>query len=446
MNVPLTGQAGWFTRAGAFIGEYNRIATTYGTPAINGFNSIWSQFASSDQVAVNNLPTALSTFQQSGQTYLGVLQQDGQTAAVLQVSDYDSVVPYTLQTAVTILAAQMVSTGQTIQRPTLAVTITSSIYATNYSDATLAVGFTNPQGAQLDMTIAETISVTCTSAATYQETLTAVGQATVAPSSYLWPNGSGANYSFSLTDGATNGLLTDGNFTSWGGTGGNQPTFWTIVNGAAGVTVFQGTPGFRTATSPNLCFKITSDGSSLTAAQQTLSVTADTTYGFNVYLKMSATDGAGRVIIALVDENGNVINNDAGTPQSAILTMSSATPSASNVGTTYAAFPVFFQTPRGLPITTGLRIGFLTAPTAAKSLSISLAAGVAPQQMYAGGPYVAGYSGNNASAVGDSWALAITSTAGVNTFVMGLNRLYNFASLGISFPSSGSPTIPDSLV
>lgn len=41
MSVTLTGTGGYFTRSGAIIGEYNRVAALYGSAATTGFNAIW---------------------------------------------------------------------------------------------------------------------------------------------------------------------------------------------------------------------------------------------------------------------------------------------------------------------------------------------------------------------------------------------------------------------
>ena len=449
MTVPLTGSGGFFTRQGAIIGEFNRVAAQYGSPLTNGFQSIWAQFASSDQAAVQNLPQAVAQYAQSGAAYLQTLQQDGSQSILLQTSDYYSVIPYTSQEALLLIAAQMTSTAQSIQKPTLSAVITPSVYGTNYSDAILAVGFLGPFGVQLDNSIGETIQITCTQPSPlYQETLNAVGQAQQPAGSATWPGGSGCNYTFSISDPNTNGLVTDGGFQSWGGTGNNTPLNWTVVNGATGVTVFRGTPGAVGRTP--YAFQITSDGSSLTAAQQTLTLQPNTVYAVKVSAKVSATDGAGTMIMSLVDENGNVINDSAGNGNTQSFTMSSATPSATNVGTTYASFTYFFRTPRQLPVSVGVRIGYGVAPAATKSLYLSMVGFVAPGQPYypgpAGGPFIAAFANNNGTALGDNWGAAISTSETPESFAFGFLRLYNTAQLGVLIPSSLSPTIPDNLI
>ena len=114
--------------------------------------------------------------------------------------------------------------------------------------------------------------------------------------------------------------------------------------------------------------------------------------------------------------------------------------------TSYQIFTVYFQTPRQLPTSIGIRIGFSVAPTATKSLFISMVGGVQPSQLYASGLYIAAFANNNLTAQGDNWGIAITNSETTQSFVLGLNRLYNLASLGIYLPSSLSPTISDSLV
>lgn len=437
MSMPLTGQEGFFVRQGQIIGEYNRVAAFYGSDLTNGFLSIWSQFASSDQAAVQNLPDTVTSFRASDQSYLGVIQQDGALASVLQVGDYQPVVPATLQQSFILTAAQMRTSSDSIQRATITATVTPD--AGNLGDTVVALSYTNEFGDPIDTTFAETITTTCINSQTsFSETLNAVGTAQVPSYSYLWPAGSGANVPFAVLNPASNAITTDGGFATWGGTGANDPTNWDIVDGAAGVTVFQSAGGgVRAGTN---AAQLTSDGAQATQLAQTITLSINTVYMATFEAKVSATGGAGTVIIQITDGDGNVLTDDAGN------SLTYSRNFTSQVTTAYQIFTVFFSTPRQLPTTTRVEVGYGVADTSGRSLFLDLVGIVAATRLYPGGPFVAAVSGENPTALADTWACVFTNDQTSQSFAMGMQRLYNTMSLGVYFPSASSPTISNNLV
>lgn len=437
MSVTLTGQEGYFTRQGKIIGEYNRVAAVYGSPVTSGFQAIWNQFVSSDQAAVQNLPDATAAYRLSGQQYQSTLQADGSLASLLQVARDTSVVPYTLQQSFVMLIQQMVAASASIQKATITAVVTP--WGSNDGDATVVIGTANRFGQQVDAIFAETIRVTCTSSTTqFQETLSAVGEATVPTNSYEWPAGSGANVQFSILNPAANGIVTDGNFVTWEGTGENTPTNWDIVDGAAGVTVFKEAAG-GVRTTGNAA-KLLSDGAQATQLAQTVTLQTNTVYMITVQAKVSASDGSGTLVMQVTDGDGNVLTDDQGNSLTYSRDMNT------QVTTSYQCFTFFFSTPRLLPTETRIEIGFGVAPTAAKYLLLSLAGVVAGTQLYTGGPCIAAVSGADPTAVNDYYNAVYTNSLTSQSFALGMNRLYNTLSLGQYFPAEDSPTIPDSLV
>lgn len=435
MTVQLEETGGFFTRQGVIVGEFNRVAQFYGSALDEGFQSIWVQYATSDQAAVENLASAVSAFSQSGASYAQTLIADGQSSMLLQVARDTSVVPYTVQRAIQIVAGQMRDGSETIQRATLGSTVTPG--GDNYSDATIAISTTNQYGDPLDMTIAETVSLTCTSASTdYGETLQALGQATLVNTDPDWPGGSGANTTFQLTDGDSDGIVTNGGFSgTWTS---NTPADWTIIDGEAGVTVFRSVAGgVRTAS--DAC-QITSDGAQATQIGQNLSLAINTVYHFGVMAKVSGADGTGTLVIQLTDGDGNVLTDDAGNSLTYTWNMSA------EVTTAYQRFTAAFSTPRQLPTTVRLEVGLGTAPASGISLYVDLIAAAAGTQLYNGGPFIAAFSDADRTAEGDNWAVAITNDLTTKSFALGMDRLYGMRNMGVYFPSAASPTIPDSLV
>lgn len=437
MSVSLVGSEGFFTREGVIIGEFNRVASLYGSALTNGFQSIWQQFASSDQIAVENLPSAVSTYAQSGQNYQSTLIADGITAQLLQVNRSAPLVPYTLVQAITVVAAQMRSTSQSINRPTTGATVTPA--GTNEGDTTLVSSQTNQYGDPLDMILAETVNVTCPSASgsSYQGSLQALGATVISPYLSTWPGGSGANTTFTIADGAVDGIITDGDYTDWTGSGSNDPVNWDITNGAAGVTVFRSAAGGLRSTN---ALQITSDGAQATQVGQEVSLAVNTVYCISVYAKISSLTATGTFRMMLCDDNGTILTDDAGTSLSYTRNVNG------QIGTSYAILTAFFSTPRQLPVTTFVRYGFSVAATSGRTLSLSLANIVQATQLYAGGPFVAAVSGTLRTALNDTWTIAYTNSLTSRSFARGCDRLYNMRQLGVYYPSSGSPTIADSLV
>lgn len=439
MSVTLTGTGGFFTRQGAIVGEYNRVAAQYGSALTAGAQSIWVQFASSDQQAVNGLWDAVEAYRVSGQNYQSVLQADGEAAIVLQVNDDVSVVPYTVQQALTLLIQQMKTNSQSIDRPSTGSSVTAG--SSNLGDATLKLSLLDVYGAPLDMVFAETIGFRCVNAvAGYEATLSAVGEAAEDAAGPDWPGGSGANTSLTVKDPAVDGLVTDGGFASWGGTGNNTPLRWDIVDGEAGTTVLRSAAGgVRSGTD---AAKLVSDGSQATQLAQDVSLSVNTVYAACVYAKINTVDGTGSLVVSLTDGDGNILQDDAGNN----LTTSVGLNGGSGVGTSYGIQTVFFSTPRQLPTTARIQVGFGVAPTSGRQLSIDLVTLVGAAQLYAGGPYAAAFAGADRTALDDTYSAAVTTDAGSNTFARGMDRLYGMRAMGLSFPSDTSPTISDSLV
>lgn len=445
MSIALIGTSGYFSRLGAFIGEYNRIAALYGTAlSVTGFQSIWNQYASSDQATVVGLPSAQASYITTPTSYQSYLGQAAQISSQLQVNDNAPLNPYTYVQSVTNVITQMISTAQSVNKPTITSSI--AIGGSNIGNASFSTYTLNPYGVQSDTIYTESVPITCTSASTpFAETFQAVGVVAVPFTAYNWPQGSGATTTIIVTNPASTTLITDGVFANWTGSGNNTPVSWTIINGTAGTQVIRGTAPVRTGYTYSA--SIVSDGSSATQLTEAISLQPNTVYAFSIQAKMSATDGSGVFRIALTD-GSSILTNDASANLSQTYTMSSGTASTTNVGSAYAVFTVYFQTPRYLPSTVYIQYGFSTAPGAAKTLSLTMAAGVAATQLYNQGPYVTGFSGSIANQVGDVYTATYTNSLGTQSFVRGCQRVLNFPNLGprVYWPSSNSPTVLDSLV
>lgn len=339
----------------------------------------------------------------------------------------------------------------------------------------IIVGSTkNPQGAALQYLYPETMTFTCTKdaasgATAGQEQLTATGQTAVttggAPDvfSQLWPGGSGALKNYTLCNAALNNpsgnnLLTNGDFTAFNT---SYPNNWNTIVGVAGTDFLNGGTGNAyTPGGAGGSLQIVGDGSTLPTLRQPFNTAASTVNGaggtpavlkgnnvvaVNFWIKTSSAPAAGVLRVALVDSTGAVINDDAGNANS-------FTQSLTGVSTSFVNVNGVFRLPANINAVSGpisLELKTTTAITAAHSLYIGRLGAVLMAPAYPSGPLFAAFSANtNPTAAGtpDAWTFAVGNTWGV--LQKWLFRIFNaqLAALGIQFPNSGSPTVPDSVV
>lgn len=447
MAVTLVGSEGYFNRVGAFAGEYNRVAALYGSATTDpAFSSIWLLFASSDRAAVTtpSLPDAVTTFRNSGASYSQVLTQEAQYASVLQVDRDFPLVPNTYPASVARIAAQMVDTAQTVQRPTLTATVVAD--GDNFGDTSVTVSTTNVYGDPLDMTVAEDVTVTCTSQGSgFGASFSAVGEPAVAPNAWNWPQGSGATAGVSVVDPATSGIVTNSALSTF--TVANTPDNFTIIDGSAGVTVFKSTSGGVRGSD---CVYLQSDGASATKLAQAVTLSVNTVYAATVQVKMNANSASGTFVVQLYDNtNSAVMTNDAGDDLEATYALNGG---AGELTTAYQLLTVFFSTPRQLPASVQVRAGYGVAGVSTRQLFMCNLQIFQPTALYGrqgtgtSGPFVAAVANTTASAAGDVYVATFTNSLTTQSFVWGLQRLSGLRELGLYVPSSGSPTISDALV
>lgn len=447
MSVVLVGAEGYFNRLGAFAGEYNRVAALYGSAETDpAFSSIWLLFASSDRAAVTtpSLPDAITTFRNSGQTYSGVLTQEAQLASILQVNRDFPLVPYDYTTSVSRIAAQMVDTGQSINRPTITTSIADD--AENIGDTEIFISTTNIYGDPLDMTIAEDIEVLCTSRGSgFVASFSVKGEPTVPNNAWNWPQGSGTQTSLSTVDPAVNGLVTNSALSAF--TVANTPDNFTIINGGAGVTVFESPSGGVRGSD---CVYLESDGAQTTKLAQALSLSINTVYAVTVQAKMNANSASGTFVLQLWDNTaGAVMTNDAGDDLEVTYALNGG---AGELTTSYQLLTVFFSTPRQLPASVQIRAGYGVAGVSTRQLFLCNLQVFQATALYGRsntgtwGPFVCAVANTVASAIGDFYTITLTNSLTTQSFVWGLQRVNGVRELGVYLPSDPSPTIDDALV
>lgn len=441
MAITYTGQDGFAVRLGTIISELNRTVAGFGTDLNTYVDAIASGYRSNDQIVTDTLFSTRDAYRGVHSSYLGALQTIAQNTAIEQSNRDTPLAAKTLLNAVKAIRADMVANSQSFKRPTLGTTVTAG--SGNNGNTVLGVSTTNNLGDPLDMVMAETLTITCTNdvdtgGTQFGEALSVAGQPLKSVFDYQWPGGSGATGSFTVTDAAVNGIVTDGSFESWGGTGNNTPTYWvTSGSGTYGTNILRDTSVVR----GNYAAQLSSVGSVTTRLKQELTTLEPATvYAFNAWMKVSASDGSGVVRVRLMDGTGTTIADNAGTDNSYTRDISS------QIGTSYTQVTVYFRTPKQLPDQVFLEFGFSTAPSGTRTLNVDLLTLVKAVQLYSGGPYAAAFSKDDATTKDDFWTAAVTNSLGTDSFVRSFDRVYGMRQLGQYFVTATSPTLADTLI
>lgn len=444
MAVALTGSAGCFTRLGRFGLEYLRVVTGFGSTLDTNVEDIRDEYEAGGQgIVIDGLYTARNSYRTVHTAWLSALQSMMQNTVIEMVNDDSPLSSKSLANAAAELIRQMKDSSDSILRGTTGATNTA--YASNKGDAKFLTSFTNKYGDLLVYPYPETIKFTCTTDTTnYAEVFTYAGAPKKSVTAYDWPGGSSASGSLTLFNAANDSYISNGNFSTWASASG-PPSSWTIVTGTAASTIIRDT---STKRGTGYAMQFAGDGTVLQEIKQQVSsslLTANAVLCFQGWGKMSASDANAVLRVRLVDGSGAVINNDAGTANSATFDM------ASTIGTSYTSISTFFQLPRQLPTTgTYLQIAVITgAIDSGKTLNLSLLGLTAAQQAYAAGPYYAAFSAALPHANGDYFNSVVTNSVTNPTWVRITQRVLGFPELGENFylPSvTSGQTINDSLL
>ena len=243
---------------------------------------------------------------------------------------------------------------------------------------------------------------------------------------------------------------TTPNFThtiTFNGVAGDPATI-AVVNNTTGGTI---TPATTThGTTPGFlgqCMMFVSNGSELTCVQQQLTTLQPLTqYAVNLWLAASsAAPAAGVVTVDLVNGIGGSVIQDAQSVNNSFTIGHAA------MTTGFVAYNGVFRTPNVLPPVVYLHIRISTAVTNAVTLYIDDVSMVAMTQLYKGGPSLAVFAGNvplvtgNTTNPPDSWSVAV-STDRAGLWQEWFDRCFNMKQWELLLPSSGSPTIANSLI
>lgn len=455
MSVTLTGTGGLFKRLGLIGGILNSVNTYRGTTLAGKIDTFSNEF-NSNKAYIDTLYSSLLGCQEGMSGLLSFLRGEAESILVEMVSADNPQASKSLSDCLLELLRQMRASGDTVNASTVG--SSTSADALNRGTGNLVVSLRNvieasPWGTQpqyRENVLAEDILVTCTSDS-YQGTATA-GQESYAVAAEFsqgnslrwdWPRGSGGSGNLTAIDAsldatAGNNLLTNSDFETF--TVANTPDNWAITIGTVGTTVLSDTSVYT----GSKCLRIKGDGSQLTELRQSFNDSTGTTqtlgsrrmYAVNVWLKKSGSL-TGTLRIALVDSSGTVITDENGNNNSLVIPHTDLT-------TSYAPFSFIIVMPRVLSTTLRLQLKVATALASGESIYVDSLAVAEMTEVYPQGPLLAFFRGNTTAAVRDQYKATITNTAG--GFQRLFDRLFDMKGQGLLLPSSGSPSISDSLI
>jgi len=274
---------------------------------------------------------------------------------------------------------------------------------------------------------------------------------------FNWPLGSNCQADFSAInpggDNSQGNLLTNSDFEDWSVT--DYPDNWVIVVGNPSVNVFEENSIVEGTAH---AVRIEGDDTTLVELTQRFDSTAgtrgslspETQYSFCVFLRRGGTIlTAGVMEICLLDENANIINDNAGNPNSFTIDLTQLT-------VNYIAYKGTFRTPTEMPSFSFLCWRLTTAVNSGGLLYVEKMGMGLMTRLYVGGPYVAVHSGGVPFLAGDYAYTTLTNargdshgnSGGMDTWQTAFMRLLDPLILAnnIILPSSDTPTISDTLL
>lgn len=421
---------------------------------VGNMEDYWKATTDNRQV-IDTVYTALESFRSNQAGWLTQLQTFGANT-VIKMADQDQALPQkTLAAGLALLIQQMTTAVASVNASVSAAGAMTAVGSPNGTPA-IVVSMIDQNGVALQYPFPETLTFTVTNdsqlgATLSQEPFGITGQAAVSDTlSHLWPGGSAASASINCTDASQSNsggnALQNSDFETVTNT--NIPDNWVKVTGVIGTDIQVSAATVYTG-AKSLAY--VGDGATLSQVKQQFNTTPSTTLGaggtayqlkpstvyhISYWVRNSAAPATGVLVVDLHDGT-NVINDQAGTANS-------ISQSLTGFGAVWTKVSGAFRTPAVLPASQYIRIRLSTAIENGKTTFIDRLGMTPATQLYAGGPFVACFSGATKLIKNDTWTVAITNTYG--GFQKLFERMFSMRTLGLVLPNSGSPTVSDSLI
>lgn len=464
MTIPMTGPAGLFTRLGKLgllLKQFKSYQTSQLTNMTDTTNGVVAQYNAESDIQALMGSNYIQLLNSAADTLGSFTQNMGeQTVNRMVFRDQPQLNQNLQQTnllaSLNEVIRQMSEQGDTV----LAMTVTGTVAAMiAYGNGVMNVSVRRASdGAVQENAFAEDVFFQCESdsysgsAAAGNEAFSVTGTGSQSSVyAFDWPLGSNATVNITAIDGASDNdaenYLTNSDFEDWTN---NSPDNYTLAVGTPGTTisreasiVYSGDFACRLTGTGVAGVQVeflqefdNSDGTEGALEPQSQ-------YSYCLFLRRDGTiPAAGTIQIDLVDENGVVINDDAGAANS-------LTVDATLLSTVYTAYTAVFRTPAIMPDTVLIRY---RSNNLTNTRNVYLDRGGLGDMtlLYTGGPSVAVHSGSIPFLIGDYGYATITNSRGaagtLSTFQTLLDQLFSLRSLDLLLPSSGTPTISDGLI
>jgi hypothetical protein len=456
MDIPLTGDEGFFTR----IGRHGKIFRVVNDYQINLLPPVFESFMlQHDAETIRDVASAVPNLRDqarlaAGDAPAGTLR--GVAGDTVNRMVFVSNPQFSREDVVESLGElirQMKLSGATVKA--CAVTAAVAPFGTVNGDGFAVVSTKRGDGLAQENLFAEVAYLTCATDAQTggaqpgSESFDFTGDvAQPDPFHWEWPLGSGATATVQAAsparDNAEGNLLVNGDFEDQTS---NVPAQWVVAVGTAGTDVVTETANVYDGTKAVRL----NPGAALTELSQTFddaeagtaAVLAPLTqYAVNVMLRPAAAV-TGTLAVALVDGAGTIVNDETGAANAFMKDLATLTAGA------WSTVSAVFRLPRVLPPVLKLRLK-LTAALAGAALAVDHAALAGMTELYPGGPALALFSGKVPWVKGDRYTVTTTNDRGGatlnGTFQTLFDRLFDTRAAGLLLPSAASPTIPDTLI
>lgn len=444
----VTQPGGLFPRLGRIGGIINAVNSFRGNADLSaagivslsvGVENLKNQFLSVNTELIDSLYSLKQTYIDVHSSWLSSLQRLAEDVVKQMVYDDMAIPNLTLEGALKEVIKQCISAGKTVLAPSVSSNIV--VGAENFGNATLLISTQRPDGKIMEYVYNEPINIICfLDAQSGGTAVNSEGWTVIAKDStfnhlnFIWPNevGSGTNTT-TTTVSPDSTILDNGNMDSWTE---SVPDSWTVLTGIPNTHI--SSAGQIDAYRGTNALKIIGDGVTLTALAQKVSIAPLTAYAVYCRAKLASSVASGELRLSLVDSLGNVIQNQAGQNQELVIDLTT-------LSTSYSVIGGYFQTPIVLPPNVYFRIKLSQALPDGKALFLDDLVLVLPKTTYSSGPYYTIIAGNIPAKTFDRFTMNIINNYESKWQVL-LSRIFPLHTLGLQFPSSTSPNIPDSWI
>lgn len=449
-------------RLGKLVDELKSYQDSQLTNTINQATGVVGQYNANPDIQAIMGANYISLLDAAGSNIAGVVQTMATQTVNRFVYDDAPRLNQTLTSDATLASMQEIIRQMTQQGATvLAQTVTATPGAfQGTGNGTLCMSVRRPSdGRVLENSFAETMNVICSQdsytggATAGQETFNVTG--TGAENNVFgfdWPLGSNASTVIQMIDGGSSesggNLLNNSSFADWTD---DVPDQWEVITGTPGTDIIEAVgAGYATGSA----LEFVGDGSTLVGIRQafdddggnTTTIDPVTQYAVCVFIRRGGTAATqGNLQIALTNELNVPLQDMAGNSCELDIDLT-------GVSTAWIPYTMAFRSPYILPTgTLYLQIQFTTAPDAGVQIYMDRVSFGFMSQIYVGGPWIAGFSGNANFVVNDQSQVVITNSRGsggsLSTFQTLMWRLLPvMAQNELLLPSSAAPSISDTLI